>query len=421
MFQSLTIIFLIIILFGFISEKVLEFLNASWYSKPIPLNLKKYFEEDDTRGLKYKKAKFRYSLLNSSISFILTLAFWWLGGFGWTSSLVVLLTDYVILQNLLFFGLIALFSGIISLPFSWYYHFVLEEKFGFNKMTLKTFLGDLVKSMLLSVLLGGLILAFIVWVYLENPQQFWWIVWIVMSAFMIFMTAFYARLIVPIFNKQTELEDGDLKVAIHQLAVKLGFQLENIYIIDGSKRSTKANAYFTGLGSQKRIVLYDTLIKDLEEPEILAVLAHEVGHYKHKHTLSNIVLGLLQTGVMLFILSLFINPDSETALVLNQVVARDLTIVNTHFYLGIIGFGILYTPVSTLLGLLMNVLSRKFEYQADAFAANAELEEALKMGLIKLSKNSLSNLNPHPAYVFVNYSHPPLLARLQALEKMEKR
>jgi STE24 endopeptidase len=421
MFQSLTIIFFIIILFGFISEKVLEFLNASWYSKPIPLNLKKYFEEDDTRGLKYKKAKFRYSLLNSSISFILTLAFWWLGGFGWTSSLVVLLTDYVILQNLLFFGLIALFSGIISLPFSWYYHFVLEEKFGFNKMTLKTFLGDLVKSMLLSVLLGGLILAFIVWVYLENPQQFWWIVWIVMSAFMIFMTAFYARLIVPIFNKQTELEDGDLKVAIHQLAVKLGFQLENIYIIDGSKRSTKANAYFTGLGSQKRIVLYDTLIKDLEEPEILAVLAHEVGHYKHKHTLSNIVLGLLQTGVMLFILSLFINPDSETALVLNQVVARDLTIVNTHFYLGIIGFGILYTPVSTLLGLLMNVLSRKFEYQADAFAANAELEEALKMGLIKLSKNSLSNLNPHPAYVFVNYSHPPLLARLQALEKMEKR
>jgi STE24 endopeptidase len=321
----------------------------------------------------------------------------------------------------LFFGLIALFSGIISLPFSWYYHFVLEEKFGFNKMTLKTFLGDLVKSMLLSVLLGGLILAFIVWVYLENPQQFWWIVWIVMSAFMIFMTAFYARLIVPIFNKQTELEDGDLKVAIHQLAVKLGFQLENIYIIDGSKRSTKANAYFTGLGSQKRIVLYDTLIKDLEEPEILAVLAHEVGHYKHKHTLSNIVLGLLQTGVMLFILSLFINPDSETALVLNQVVARDLTIDNTHFYLGIIGFGILYTPVSTLLGLLMNVLSRKFEYQADAFAANAELEEALKMGLIKLSKNSLSNLNPHPAYVFVNYSHPPLLARLQALEKMEKR
>ncbi len=415
MFQSLTIILFSIILFGFISEKILEFLNASWYSKPIPSDLKKYFEEDDEKGLKYKKEKFRYSLINSSFSFILTLVFWWMGGFGWTSRFVVSFTDYSILQNLMFFGLIALFSGILSLPFSWYFHFVLEERFGFNKMTLKTFLGDLVKSALLSILLGGLVLAFVVWVYQENPNQFWWIVWIVLSAFMIFMAAFYAKLIVPIFNKQTELEDGAMKAAIHQLANKLGFQIKNIFVMDGSKRSTKANAYFTGLGSQKRIVLYDTLIKDLEESEILAVLAHEIGHYKHKHTLLNIALGLIQTGAMLYVLSLFINPDSETALVLNQVVARDMTLKDTHFFLGIIGFGILYAPISTLLGLLMNSLSRKFEYQADAFAANAHLEEPLKMGLIKLSKNSLSNLNPHPAYVFVNYSHPPLLSRLKAL------
>lgn len=417
MYEIFTVIILAILVISFALEKVLDYLNASWYSKPTPKELISFFDEVEEKSQEYKKAKYRYSLINSSISFVLTLSFWWLGGFGWTSQLVQSFSENLILQNLMFFGIIALFSGILSLPFSWYYHFILEEKFGFNKMSFSTFALDLLKSTLLSIILGGGILALVVWMYHMSPQNFWWIVWIFLSVIMIFMTAFYARLIVPIFNKQEELEEGELKSAIHQLALKLGFNLQNIFVMDGSKRSTKANAYFTGLGSQKRIVLYDTLINDLETDEILAVLAHEIGHYKHKHTLSNILIGLLQTGVMLYILSLFINPDSQIALSLNQVMARDTQMTVSHFYLGIIGFGILYSPISTLLGLLMNLLSRKFEYQADAFAKQADLEEGLKMGLIKLSKNSLSNLNPHPAYVFVNYSHPPLISRIRALEK----
>lgn len=415
----LTVLILFFIIFSFFLDKVLEFLNASWYSKPIPVELKGHFEEVENKGINYKKEKFRYSIINSSISFIITLSFWWFGGFGWTSRLVLSITNNVIIENLLFFGLIAVFSGILSIPFTWYFHFVLEEKYGFNKMSFKTFLLDILKSTLLTVVLGGGILSLVVFVYQKAPTDFWWIVWILLSLVMVFMTAFYARIIVPLFNKQEELEEGTLKDAITNLAHKLGFKLGNIYIIDGSKRSTKANAYFTGLGSMKRIVLYDTLINDLEEEEILAVLAHEIGHYKHKHTLSNILIGLAQTGIMLYILSLFINPNSEIALSLNQVIARDINITEPHFYLGIIGFGILYSPISTVLGLVMNVLSRKFEYQADAFALNADLKEGLICGLIKLSKNSLSNLNPHPAYVFVNYSHPPLLSRIRALEKSD--
>lgn len=416
MYEIISLLFLIIILAVFIFEKILELLNASWFSKPIPKEFNTYFNEIKEKGFSYKKSKFTYTFFNSTFSFLLTLFFWYLGGFGKLSQIILEITDLVIVQNLLFFGFIAFFSGIVSIPFSWYYHFVLEEKYGFNKMSLRTFVLDLFKSSLLSMFIGGGLLSLIVWIYGLIPNHFWWVVWLVIGLFMIFTTAFYARLIVPLFNKQSKLEDGVLKDAIFNLSKRLGFQLQNIYVMDGSKRSSKANAYFTGLGAQKRIVLYDTLINDLDTNEILAVLAHEIGHYKHKHTLINIILGLVQTGLMLYLLSLFIHPESPFSVVLNQVVARDLSLNHPQFYLGIIGFGILFTPVSTVLGLLMNILSRKFEYQADQYAVKANLEEALITGLIKLSKNSLSNLNPHPFYVFVNYSHPALIQRIKAIK-----
>lgn len=418
MYEELSYLFLGLLLFGFVIEKILEFLNASYYTKPIPKILKAYFPEDNQRkNLNYKQEKFIYSMLNSTVSFLITLSFWYFGGFGWFSSEVTLVFESEMLHTLLFFGGIAAFSSLLSLPFTWYYHFVLEEKYGFNKMTQKTFWLDQVKGGSLALVIGGAILALIVWVYQSVPSDFWWIVWSILSAFMIFMTAFYARLIVPLFNKQTELEEGELKESIEKMAVKLGFQLDHVYVMDGSKRSSKANAYFTGLGKQKRIVLYDTLINDLEVDEIIAVLAHEIGHYKRKHTLSNIILGLAQTGLMLYVLSLFIAPDSAVSLLLNQVVAQDLQLSSSHFYLGLIGFSILYSPISMILGILMNILSRKFEYQADDFARQHDLGKDLQMSLIKLSKNSLSNLQPHPAYVFVNYSHPPLFDRYQAIEK----
>lgn len=416
MYSILLTLFLILIVFGFVIEKTLDFLNAKHFSKPIPMSLRQYFSEDfQIQNLDYKKHQFNYSLINSSLSFLLTLGFWFWGGFGFVMEFVEGVSHSEIFQTLMFFGIIGLFSSILSLPFTYYYHFVMEAKFGFNKMTIKTFILDQLKSTLLIIVLGGGLISLVVWVYELAPNHFWWMVWLLMSAIMIFLSAFYAQIIVPIFNKQTELEEGELKDTIRKMADKMGFSLTNIYVMDGSKRSSKANAYFTGLGRQKRIVLFDTLINDLEISEITAVLAHEIGHYKHKHTLLSMVLGIAQTGIMLYVLSWFISPNSELGLVLNQVVAMNPNLIQTHFYMGIIGFGIVYSPISMILDVLTNILSRRFEYQADAFAANYGLSEELKSGLIKLSKNSLSNLTPHPAYVYVHYSHPPLLARFQAL------
>jgi STE24 endopeptidase len=416
MYIQLSLVFAILMIFGFLIEKILEFLNASYYGKKAPDFIREHYSQDEEqKNLKYKRVKFKFAMIESILGFIATFLFWYLGGFGWLTVWVESIVNSVFLQSLLFFGVIAFVSGIASIPFSYYFNFVIEEGFGFNKMTRKTFVFDLLKSSLLAVVLGGGILSFIIWVYLAAPLHFWWIVWIALSSFMIFMTAFYAQLIVPLFNKQKPLQEGELKDKIMKMADQLQFKLNHIFVMDGSKRSSKANAYFTGLGKQKRIVLYDTLINDLETDEVIAVLAHEVGHYKHRHTLFNIIIGLFSTGLMLYILSLFIAPNSEISILLNQVVTRDQELQSASFFLGLIGFGILYAPVSMVLGILMNVLSRRFEYQADAFAAKYNLDEQLQSGLIKLSKNSLSNLTPHPAYVFVNFSHPTLVQRMEAL------
>jgi STE24 endopeptidase len=268
---------------------------------------------------------------------------------------------------------------------------------------------DKLKGWALVVILGGGILALVVWIYTVTGPWFWLLVWGVITAFTIFMTMFYSNLIVPLFNKQTPLEEGDLRNAISEFAQKAGFQLKNIYVIDGSKRSTKANAYFTGLGPRKRIVLYDTLINDHSVDELVAVLAHEIGHYKKKHTLTGTLLGIIQTGIMLFILSLFID---------NPLLSEALGAQEPSFHLGVLVFGILYSPVSMVLGLVMNMISRKNEFSADRYAGQNFNAESLKSALVKLSVKNLSNLRPHPVYVFFNYSHPPLLQRLQALNNI---
>ncbi|MEH6705559.1 MAG: M48 family metallopeptidase, partial [Galbibacter orientalis] len=309
---------------------------------------------------------------------------------------------------LIFFGIITFASDIITTPFSYYHTFVIEEKYGFNKTSKKTFFLDKLKGWLMLTVLGGGILALIIWFYQIAGANFWIYAWIMVAVFTIFMNMFYSKIIVPLFNKQTPLEDGSLKTKIENYAAKVGFQLDNIFVIDGSKRSTKANAYFSGFGKQKRITLFDTLVNDLEEEEIVAVLAHEVGHYKKKHIIFNIVASIILTGITLFILSLFVNvPELSLAIGVNQ----------PSFHAGLIAFGILYSPISEITGLIMNYFSRKFEYQADDFAKNTYAGEPLVTSLKKLSKNSLSNLTPHPAYVFVHYSHPTLLERFTNLVK----
>jgi len=396
-----SIIFILII--SFIIDKFLDALNAKRYNDPIPQELHDVYDQEDyLKSQRYKKANDRFSSIASSISLIVTLLFFYLDGFAFVDEWARTFSDNSIIIALIFFGSIMFASDLLSTPFSYYHTFIIEEKFGFNKTSLKTFFLDKIKGWLMSAVLGGLLLSIIIWFYESTGSNFWIYAWGIITVFVLFMNLFYARLIVPLFNKQTPLSDGSLKTKIKDYAQKVGFQLDKIVVIDGSKRSTKANAYFSGFGSEKRVTLFDTLINDLEEEEIVAVLAHEVGHYKRKHILFNLIMSTLIMGFTFWLLSLLIG---------SPLLSEALNVSTPSFHIGLIAFGILYSPISELTGLVMNFISRKFEYQADNYAKETFDGAPLISGLKKLNKNSLSNLTPHPAYVFVHYSHPTLLQR----------
>lgn len=393
----------------FIFERFLEYLNSTQWSDKLPEEvIGIYDQEKYSKQQAYEKVNFRFSLISSTFSFVLVLLMFLFAGFAWVNQIAFSVSANPVLTALIFFGILMLASDLINVPFSVYDTFVIEEKFGFNKTTPKIFVLDKLKGWLIGGIIGGGLLAFIIYLYQLTTTSFWIYAWIVISGFSILMVLFYSNLIVPLFNKQTPLPEGELKTAIENFASKVGFKLDNIFVIDGSKRSTKANAYFTGLGLKKRVVLYDTLINDMTVDELVAVLAHEIGHYKKKHVLWSLLIGIIQTGVMLFIFSLFVgNPDLSAA----------LGVPTPSFQIGLIAFGILYSPISVVTGLAMNILSRKNEYQADAFAAKFFDGNELASALKKLSVNNLSNLRPHPAYVFFHYSHPTLLQRLNALKQ----
>ena len=409
---------LAIMVLDFILERFLEYLNTTRWSNKLPDELKGIYDEDQYgKSQQYLKVKQKFSWIISSFSFLVMLAVLVSGTFIWLDNLLRAYSENPILLAILFFGIIGLVSSVISIPFDVYSTFVIEEKFGFNKTTRKTFILDKLKGLLLGAIVGGGILAFVVWIYLSAGNNFWLIVWGVITLFMVFMAMFYSNLIVPLFNKQTPLDPGELRDAIEGFSQKVGFRLKNIYVIDGSKRSSKANAYFTGLGAKKRIVLYDTLINDHTTKELVAILAHEIGHYKKKHTRQGILISILQTGFMLFILSLFIRKDSWLAADLCQSLSGfSGEVAVPGFQLGILAFGLLYSPLSLLLGVADSFLSRKNEYSADRFAGDHVDATTLQDALKKLSVNQLSNLRPHPLYVVFHYSHPPLLSRLEALE-----
>ena len=398
-----------IIVINFIIDKVLNALNAKHYNDAIPVELSDVYDAADyNKSQAYKKTNYTFGILSSTFSFILTLAFLFFDGFEFVDNIARSYSENPIVIALIFFGIIMLGSDIISTPFSIYKTFVIEEQFGFNKTSVKTFIIDKLKGLLMMALVGGGILALIIWFYQQTQEQFWLYAWAIITAFTIFMNLFYARLIVPLFNKQTPLEDGTLREQISEYAQSVGFSLKHIFVIDGSRRSTKANAYFSGFGSEKRITLYDTLINDLEEEEIVAVLAHEVGHYKRNHIIFNLATSILLTGIMLFVLSVFIS---------NPLLSNALGVKIPSFHVGLIAFGMLYSPISELIGLAMNYMSRQFEYQADDYAKTTYKAEPLITSLKKLSKNSLSNLTPHPSYVWMHYSHPTLLERIKNLRK----
>jgi STE24 endopeptidase len=405
--NTLFYIIVTIIVIDFVLERVLDYLNSKKWSNKLPDEVADVYDADKYKKQQnYKRVNERFSLITSSFSFVIILLMLFLGGFAFVDNIARSLVDYPILIALVFFGILMLASDIINLPFSLYDIFVIEERFGFNKMTPKTFVLDKLKGYFLAALIGGGILSLIIWIFQLTGNLFWLYAWIVITAFTVFMAMFYSNLIVPLFNKQKPLEEGELRDAINNFCHKVGFKLRNVYVIDGSKRSTKANAYFTGLGTKKRIVLYDTLIKDLSIDEIVAVLAHEIGHYKKKHTYIGLVVSIIQTGVMLYLFSLIAGNPS-----LNQALGSDIV----SFHLALITFGILYSPISLILGLIMNTVSRKNEYEADKYAQDKHDGEHLVAALKKLSRNNLSNLTPHPLYVFFHYSHPTLLQRIKAL------
>lgn len=400
-----------IIVVDFIFEKYLDYLNTTTMSNVLPDELKGIYDEGKyKKQQEYQRENQRFGFLTSTFSFVLTLAMFLFYGFAFVDNMAWGFTANAIVAALFFFGLIMFASDLLSLPFSVYDTFVIEEKYGFNKTTPKTFVFDTIKGWLIGALLGGGLLAVIILIYQKTQNMFWIYAWLLVSAFSVFMAMFYSNLIVPLFNKQTPLEKGELRDAIQQFSDKVGFKLDNIFVIDGSKRSTKANAYFTGFGSKKRIVLYDTLIKEMEIEELVAVLAHEIGHYKKKHVIQGLVISIIQTGILLFIFSLLIN---------NENLSKALGVEVPNFHIGLVAFGILYSPVSFVLGIFMNLLSRKNEYQADAFAAQNYQPAALASALKKLSVQNLSNLTPHKTYVFFHYSHPTLLQRLAHLKSFE--
>lgn len=406
--QTVFYILISILLLNFIIDKAISFLNAKHFKDPIPSELSDVYDEEAyQRSQSYKQINYKFSVISSLFSLVLTMAFFFLDGFAIVDGIAKSYTENSIMVALIFFGIIIIGSDVITTPFSIYKTFVIEERFGFNKTSKKTFFLDKIKEWIMTAIIGGGILALIVWFYQLTGTNFWLYAWLLVAIFSLFMNMFYAKLIVPLFNKQTPLEDSELKDAISDYAATVDFTINNIFIIDGSKRSTKANAYFSGFGKEKRITLFDTLINDLEKEEIVAVLAHEVGHYKRKHVIFNLVTSILLTGLTLFILSLFIN---------SPILSQALGVEQQSFHIGLIAFGILYSPISEITGLIMNYFSRKFEYQADDYAKQTFAAAPLINSLKKLSKKNLSNLTPHPWYVTMHYSHPTLLQRVKNLQ-----
>ena len=412
--SSETIFFIIVVFLclDFVLERVLESLNSKHMSPVLPDSLKGIYDEKEySRFQSYKRENGRLDSWSSGVGFVVMIVFLVAGGFGWYNSWVVSLTDSVVWQTILFVVGLSVVSSVLDIPFDYYATFRIEEKYGFNKTTRRVYWLDTVKELVLSLVLGGVLLALVVWFYTWAGTYFWLYAWGAVTLFSVLMAMFYSQLIVPLFNKQTPLQEGALRDKIQAFAGKVGFKLDNIYVIDGSKRSTKANAYFTGLGPKKRVVLYDTLIDELTEEEIVAVLAHEVGHYKKRHTLRSMAVSVIQMGVLFWLFSLCVNNAA-----LSEALGGD----RAYFQLGLIAFAILYSPVNLILGIGMNVWSRSNEYEADAFAARYYEGDYLVSGLKKISVKSLSNLTPHPLYEYIYYSHPSLLKRIDAIKRIHE-
>ena len=405
-----TIIILAAILVDFILGIVSNRLNLKSLSKKLPDEFEDVYDEETyAKSQEYTRANTKFGFVTGTFDLILLLVFWFAGGFNWLDQWARAFDFGVIGTGLVFIGALVLAKMIISMPFSIYSTFVIEERFGFNKTDAKTFIIDRVKGIALSVVIGAPLLAGIIAFFEFGGNWAWVYAWLAVTAFSLVMQYVAPTWIMPLFNKFEPLEDGELRQAIEAYADKVDFPLQGIYVMDGSKRSSKSNAFFTGFGKNKRIALFDTLIEKHTTDELVAVLAHEIGHYKKKHIVKNMSISILHTGIMFALLSIFLQvPALFDAFFMEEM----------SVYAGLLFFGLLYSPVETILGIGMQILSRKHEYEADEFAAKTiEEKEEMVNVLKKLSKDNLSNVTPHPFYVFLNYSHPPALKRIEAIRQ----
>ena len=394
---------------GYLLDAWLDYLNTTTWSDILPSALIGIYDEGKYREQQlFERTRYKFKQVSGAFTFLLLMGMLFLGGFAWLDAGIREHTSSPILQALIFFGLLGLLSDLLTTPFDIYDTFFIEQKFGFNTTTAGTYILDKLKGWLIAVILGGTLLTLIIWIYQVSGQWFWLIAWGIIIFFTVIINYFYTTVILPIFNRLEPLPAGNLRDAIGSFAEKAGFKLTNVFVIDGSKRSTRGNAYFSGFGKQKKIVLYDTLIAEYSNEELVAILAHEIGHYQKKHVLKGLIISVLHTGVLLLILSYLVG---------NPVLSQALGAGVPGFHMGLVAFGILYSPVSTILGLGMNVLSRRQEFEADHYAAVNYNSSSLQLALKKLSVKNLSNLTPHPWYVYFNYSHPTLLQRLEALER----
>ena len=409
--QLITIIILVTLTGSYLIDNIADFLNLGNLNQPLPKEFNGYYDSQKyIESQNYLKANTRFGFITSSFDLALILLFWFSGGFQIIDSFVRSFNLSPIVSGLFFAGLLLFLKLLVSLPFSIYSTFVIEEKFGFNKTTPLLFFTDLIKSIVLSAVLGGVLLSLILG-FLEFGGRFAWIMcWAASIIFLLVVHYIVPTWIMPLFNKFTPLENGPLKEAIFTYAKSIHFALFNIFVMDGSKRSSKSNAFFTGFGKNKRIVLFDTLIKKQSTEELVSILAHEMGHFKKKHIIKKLIIGIFQMGFIFYLMSIFIS---------NENLFHAFFMENVSIYAGLIFFSMLYSPIDLFISILLQISSRKDEYEADRFAAKTIHDSRpLITALKKLSAHNLSNLTPHPFYVFLNYSHPPVLERINTLKSL---
>ncbi|WP_348223460.1 M48 family metallopeptidase [Luteolibacter sp.] len=395
-------------------ELAATLLNLKAFPSSVPKALDDLMDSEKLeKARSYLRVNAKFGIIQSTVSLVALLVFWSLGGFAWLDEFSRSLTKSPVAAGLIFLSLLILGQSLIGLPFSIYDTFVIEQKFGFNRSTPATFIMDRVKGLVLAAVIGLPLGAAVLWIF-GNVHNAWLWAWLVVTAFQLILTYLAPSLIMPLFNKFTPMPDGELKQQIEALGVKCGFPLTGVFVMDGSKRSTKANAFFTGLGKQKKIALFDTLVEKSSQPELLGVLAHEIGHFRCGHIKQRLAVGILQTAVIFFLLGLATDPDGKFARQLFDAFG----VKQISPQVGLVLFSILLEPVSKLLGVLANAWSRRHEFEADAYAAKvtgdgAALGDALK----KMSADHLSHPSPAPLRVWLDYSHPPLVQRLDALGK----